>query len=80
MLALFSGYTSAIVQGNTWMYPELVGWFRTIPEHYLLNNFSFRQDFISETMRLTDYRFPPRSLRSQHSHLVHAAREGVDAH
>lgn len=66
VLALFAVYTVAMVQGTTWMYPELVDWFRTIPEHYLLNNFSIRQDFISETMRRTDYRFFPLAHQDLH--------------
>ena len=55
-----------MVQGTTWMYPEIVGWFRTVPENHLLNNFTFRSDFIYETMRRTDYRFFPLAHQDLH--------------
>ena len=66
VLALFAGYTVAMVQGTTWMYPELVGWFKGIPDDHLLNNFSFRQDFLKETMRRDDYRFFPLAHQDLH--------------
>lgn len=66
VLALFAGYTVAMVQGSTWMYPELVGWFRTVPENHLLENFAFRSDFINETMRRSDYRFFPLAHQDLH--------------
>ncbi len=66
VLALFVGYTVAMVQGTTWMYPELVGWFKGIPDDHLLNNFSFRQDFLKETMRRDDYRFFPLAHQDLH--------------
>ncbi|MGC6482626.1 MAG: hypothetical protein ACON4T_03530 [Synechococcus sp.] len=68
VLALFTGYLVAMVHGTTWFYPELVGWFRTIPDNHLLDNFSFRRDFIDETMRRSDYRFFP--LAHQDLHLL----------
>ena len=66
VLALFAGYTVAMVHGTTWMYPELVGWFKDIPEEHLLNNFSFRHDFLRETMRRDDYRFFPLAHQDLH--------------
>ena len=66
VLAVFAGYTVAMVHGTNWMYPELVGWFRSIPEDHLLNNFSFRQDFLRETMRRDDYRFFPLAHQDLH--------------
>jgi hypothetical protein len=66
VLALFAGYTVAMVHGTNWMYPELVGWYRGIPDEHLLNNFSFRQDFLRETMRRDDYRFFPLAHQDLH--------------
>ena len=66
VLAVFTGYIVAMVQGTTWMYPELVGWFRTVPENHLLENFAFRSDFINETMRRSDYRFFPLAHQDLH--------------
>ena len=66
VLALFAGYTVAMVHGTNWMYPELVGWYSSIPGEHLLNNFSFRQDFLRETMRRDDYRFFPLAHQDLH--------------
>ena len=66
VLALFTGYTVAMVHGTNWMYPELVGWYGGIPGEHLLNNFSFRQDFLRETMRRDDYRFFPLAHQDLH--------------
>lgn len=66
VVALFAGYTAAMVHGTTWMYPELVGWFRSIPDNHLLENFAVRRDFISETMRRDDYRFFPLAHQDLH--------------
>lgn len=66
VLALFAGYTVAMVHGTNWMYPELVGWYSGIPGEHLLNNFSFRQDFLRETMRRDDYRFFPLAHQDLH--------------
>jgi len=66
VLALFVGYTVAMVHGTNWMYPELVGWYSGIPSEHLLNNFSFRQDFLRETMRRDDYRFFPLAHQDLH--------------
>lgn len=64
--ALFAGYTVAMVHSATWFYPEIVGWFKSIPDEHMLNNFSFRNDFISETMRREDYRFFPLAHQDLH--------------
>ena len=66
MLALFAGYTVAMVHGTNWMYPELVGWYSDIPDAHLLNNFSFKWAFLSETMRREDYRFFPLAHQDLH--------------
>ena len=66
VLALFAGYTVAMVQGTNWMYSEFVGWYRSVPEEHLLNNFQFRWEFIRETMRRDDYRFFPLAHQDLH--------------
>ena len=66
VLALFAGYTVAMVHGTNWMYPELVGWYSGIADEHLLNNFAFRQDFLRETMRRDDYRFFPLAHQDLH--------------
>ena len=66
VLALFAGYTVAMVHGTNWMYPELVGWYSDVSGEHLLNNFSFRQGFVSETMRRDDFRFFPLSHQDLH--------------
>lgn len=66
VLALFAGYTAAMVHGTTWMYPELVGWFESIPKNHLLENFSIRRELIGETMRRDDYRFFPLAHQDLH--------------
>lgn len=66
VLALFAGYTVAMVQGTNWMYSEFVGWYRSVPEDHLLNNFQFRWEFIRETMRRDDFRFFPLAHQDLH--------------
>ena len=66
VLALFAGYTAAMVHGTNWMYPEFVQWYRSVPEDHLLNNFQFRWEFIRETMRRDDYRFFPLAHQDLH--------------
>ena len=64
---LFVAYTVAMVQGTTWMYPELVGWYRNVISDNLLNNFTLRDSFIGETMRREDYRFFPLAHQDLHA-------------
>jgi hypothetical protein len=64
--ALFVAYTIAMVQGASWYYPELIGWYRDIFSDNLLNNFSLRDGLISETMRSNNYRFFPLAHQDLH--------------
>ena len=66
VLALFTGYTVAMVHSTNWMYPEFVQWYRSVPADHLLNNFQFRWEFIRETMRRDDYRFFPLAHQDLH--------------
>lgn len=66
VLAIFVAYTVVMVQGTTWLYPELVGWYTDVIDDHLLNNFSIRADFIGETMGRQDYRFFPLAHQDLH--------------
>lgn len=66
VLALFVAYTVVMVQGTTWLYPELVGWYRDVIDEQLLNNFSIRAGFIGETMKRDDFRFFPLAHQDLH--------------
>ena len=66
VLALFAAYTVAMVQGTTWLYPELVGWYSDVVSDNLLNNFAFHSGFIGETMRRNDFRFFPLAHQDLH--------------
>ena len=65
-VALFAAYTVAMVQGTTWLYPELVGWYSDVVSDNLLNNFAFHSGFIGETMRRNDFRFFPLAHQDLH--------------
>jgi hypothetical protein len=65
---LFTAYTVAMVHGTTWLYPEIVGWYRDVIDDHLLDNFALNKGFISETMRRDDFRFFP--LAHQDLHLL----------
>ncbi|QNI84093.1 putative membrane protein [Synechococcus sp. PROS-7-1] len=66
VLLLFIAYTVAMVNGTHWLFPELVGWYDGIIDHKLLDNFSVRYEFISETMLRNDYRFFPLAHQDLH--------------
>ena len=66
VLLLWSAYTVAMVNGTSWLFPELVGWYDGILDHHLLDNFSIRYDFIGETMLRNDYRFFPLAHQDLH--------------
>jgi len=65
-LVLFVVYTVVMVQGTTWLYPELVGWYKDVIDEQLLNNFSIRAGFIGETMKRDDFRFFPLAHQDLH--------------
>ena len=52
-----TGYLIAMVAGTTYLYKDLIGWYPSLIENNLLDNFSIRGSFISETFRRTDFRF-----------------------
>ncbi|QNI52838.1 putative membrane protein [Synechococcus sp. BIOS-E4-1] len=66
VLMLWAGYTVAMVDGSSWLFPELVGWYDSVNDHNLLYNFSIRWDFIKETMLRNDYRFFPLAHQDLH--------------
>jgi hypothetical protein len=66
VLALFIAYTIAMVNGSSWLYPELVAWYDGIIDNQLLDNFSIRFEFIAETMLRNDYRFFPLAHQDLH--------------
>ena len=66
-LILFAAYTVAMIHGTTWLYPELVGWYSDVVSDQLLNNFTFHDGFINETMRRDDFRFFPLAHQDLHA-------------
>ena len=63
--ALFAGYSVAMVrQANK----EIIGWYKDILGGHLLDNFSLRWGFVTETMFRNDFRFFP--LAHQDLHLL----------
>ena len=66
LVIIFTAYAVFLVQGTTWLYPEIVGWYTDVIDGELLNNFAFHQGFISETMRRTDYRLFPLAHQDLH--------------
>lgn len=68
VIVLLVGYGIAMIQQMTWFYIEIVGWYDSVLDDNLLDNFSLRHYFIKETMRRNDYRFFP--LAHQDLHLL----------
>ena len=66
VLVVFIAYAVAMINGTNWLFPELVGWYDGVIDHHLLDNFSIRHDFISETMLRNDYRFFPLAHQDLH--------------
>ena len=65
-LAIMTGYLIAMVVGTTHLYKDLIGWYPSLIENNLLDNFSIRSSFISETFRRTDFRFFPLAHQDLH--------------
>ena len=61
-----TGYLIAMVAGTTYLYKDLIGWYPSLIENNLLDNFSIRGSFISETFRRTDFRFFPLAHQDLH--------------
>ena len=60
-------YVIIMVQESSWFFKEILTWYDDIYTDHLLNNFSFRQSFITETMRRNDFRFFPLSHQDLHA-------------
>ena len=56
-LVIMTGYLIAMVAGTTHLYKDLIGWYPSLIENNLLDAFSIRSSFISETFRRTDFSF-----------------------
>ena len=67
-IVLMAAYGLAMVHLMTWFYIEIVGWYDSVLDDNLLNNFSLRHYFVKETMRRNDFRFFP--LAHQDLHLL----------
>ena len=63
---LFIAYAVAMISGTTYLYKDMVGWYEDLVQDHLLNNFSIRGAFVSETMRRSDYRFFPLAHQDLH--------------
>ncbi len=56
---VFIIYTAAMLQGTSWYFVEVVGWFDGIYRDDLLENFGLNSELLRETMRRNDFRFFP---------------------
>ena len=63
---VLTAYAVVMVNESSWFYKEILTWYDDIYSHELLNNFSLRQSFISETMGRNDFRFYPLSHQDLH--------------
>ena len=68
VIILMALYGIAMVDQMSWFYIEIVGWYDSVLDDNLLNNFSLRHYFVKETMRRNDFRFFP--LAHQDLHLL----------
>lgn len=53
-----------IVQESSWFYKEILTWHDDALTYQLLNNFSWRESFLRESMGRNNYRFPPSPTRT----------------
>ena len=60
-------YAVLMVQESSWFYKEILTWYDDIFNDQLLNNFSFREKLINETMGRNDFRFYPLSHQDLHA-------------
>ena len=63
---ILAAYVTLMIQESSWFYKEILTWYDDIFSDHLLNNFSLRQSFISETMGRNDFRFYPLSHQDLH--------------
>ena len=61
-----AAYLTAMIAGTTHLYRDLIGWYPNLIENDLLENFSIRSSFISETFRRADFRFFPLAHQDLH--------------
>lgn len=66
LLIIMAAYTTAMIVGTTHLYKDLIGWYPDLIDKDLLNNFSIRSSFISETMRRSDLRMFPLAHQDLH--------------
>jgi len=63
---VMAAYTGAMISGTTHLYQDLIGWYPDLMDNDLLNNFSIRSSFISETMRRSYLRMFPLAHQDLH--------------
>ena len=66
LCVVMAAYTVAMISGTTHLYQDLIGWYPDLLDNDLLNNFSIRGSFISETMRRSDLRMFPLAHQDLH--------------
>ena len=66
LTALLAAYICMMVSESSWFYKEIVTWFDDIHNGLQLNNFSFHQSFIGESMGKNNFRFFPLSHQDLH--------------
>ena len=59
-------YSVAMIQGTTYLYRDMIGWYPELIGGNFLDNFSIRESFVNETMRRSDYRFFPLAHQDLH--------------
>lgn len=64
---VLAAYVTIMVQESSWFYKEILTWYDDIYADHLLNNFSFRESFIEETIGRNDFRFFPLSHQDLHA-------------
>lgn len=63
---LLVAYGALMIHESSWFYKEILTWYDDINTDYLLNNFSIKNAFVSETMWRNDFRFFPLSHQDLH--------------
>ena len=64
--AVLVAYGLWMVQESSWFYKEILTWYDDVLADQLLNNFSWRESFLSESLGRNDYRFFPLSHQDLH--------------
>ena len=63
---LLVAYGALMIHESNWCYEAILTWHDDINTDYLLNNFSIKNAFVSETMWRNDFRFFPLSHQDPH--------------